>query len=284
MDEDTTAVDNELLDLARARDFDALEAVWMKRLAAENVDLEELFRVARYLVKKHFDEHAGILLWSLIQSVSETAGAEAALAAAKRAAIIAPADKNLRDELIGLYHQARPDAIQLDDTLKAADLCETEDVKGALKFVEDFLHLQPGAYVVHRLSRRVGRVRGFDEQLYLIEAESSTYKHEPAEVLKQWQPLPRDDFHALAAFESDRLRRLAAEDVEQLFKLLLKTCNGRLEVKQAKLVLIPAVIAQEQWSKWWSSAKAHLKRSAWIEIGSGTQPTLAIRKQATGYA
>ena len=43
-------------------------------------DLEELFRVAAYMVRKHYDEQAGLLLWSLVASVSERQDAEAALA------------------------------------------------------------------------------------------------------------------------------------------------------------------------------------------------------------
>ena len=38
--------------LARERDFDALEAAWMRRLDPEPRDLDDLFRVAGYLVRR----------------------------------------------------------------------------------------------------------------------------------------------------------------------------------------------------------------------------------------
>jgi transcription elongation GreA/GreB family factor len=276
--------ENELLILARERDFDALEAAWMERLEAENPDLDELFRVARYLVKKHFDEQAGLLLWSLIQSVSEKTDARAALEVAKRATIAAPGDEILRKELIGLYHKAQPDAVQLDEILEAGRLRKTDNPEDAIAFVDDFLHFQPGAYVVHRLSRRVGRVKGFEKQAYLIEAEGSTYRHEPSDVLKLWDKLSPDHFNALAAFEPDRLRQMARDEVEPLFKLLLQAYKGEADFKQVKMSLIPVVIAQQDWSKWWSAAKTTLKRSPWIKLGTGTQPTLMLRAEATGYS
>ena len=275
--------ESELLALARARDFDGLETKWMERLEAENPDVEELFRVARYLVSRHFEEQAGILLWSLVASVSERQDAHAALAAAKRAAVTAPTEKNLREEVLAHYRQTCGDALRLDQVLTESRLLDTDDVEGALTFIEPFLHLQPGAYVIHRMSRRVGRVKGFEDGVYVIEAETSEYRHEPQHVFQYWDALEADGFRAQIVFEPDALRRLSQEDPERLLRLLLAGHNGHINFKNLKAVLIPAVIPQAQWSQWWATVKLALKRSPWIELSGGTQPTLTLRPQAADY-
>ena len=272
-----------LLTLARERDFTALEARWIEHLDTAEPDLDDLLRVARYLVKKHFEERAGLLLWSLITSMSEKRGSEAALAVARQAVAIAPGQLDLRKELVALYRAVHADAVQLEEILEQSGIANTEDVEGALTFIEDFLRLQPGAYVIHRLSRRVGRVKGFADNVYLIEAPTTTYRHQPSDVLRQWEPLGPEDFQAFTVFENERLRQLAADNPEELFRLLLRSHKGCVDFKQAKAALMPAVIPRETWSTWWSAARTTLKRSPWINISDGTHPELTLRAEAATY-
>ena len=278
-----SGTENELLTLARARDLDALEAAWIEKLESASPDFDELFPVARYLVGKHLDEQAGLLLWSLIESVGERQDARATLAVAKRAALTAPLDRNLRREVAARFRQAYPDTIRFSKIIEESNLLDADDLEAALRTVEDFLVLQPGTYVIHRLSQRVGRVKAFEHGTYVVEAQGSEHRHEPSHVLGYWAPVDADDFRALAVFESDRLRELSETDPDQLIRLMAQTYKGRIEFKQLKSALIPAVIPEAQWPKWWSSTKATLKRSPWIELSDGTQPTLALRAQAASY-
>jgi len=66
-----TKTENELIALARDRDMEAVEALWMQRIEADPPHLEELFEAARYLVSRNLQEQAGLLLWSLVMSVVE---------------------------------------------------------------------------------------------------------------------------------------------------------------------------------------------------------------------
>lgn len=276
--------ENPLIALARDRDLDAVESLWMERLEGEAPDLEELFHAARYLVSRHLEEHAGILLWSLIASVAERATPQATLEVARRAALIAPTEQNLREELFGLYKQVYAGALRLEHILEDSDLLHATDADAAVKFIEDFLHLQPGAYVVHRMSSSPGRVKGFEDDVYVIESDGAEFRHQPGHIFQWWALLDASDFRAQLAFQPEVIRSLAEEDPEGLMRKLLASYNNTMDFKQFKVALIPGVIAQAEWSKWWSRAKPVIKQSAWIELSGGTQPTFTLRKQAAGYS
>lgn len=278
-------VGDEMIQMGRERDFNALEAAWMTQMEMAEPPLDELFRVAQYLVRKNFVDRAAVMLWSLVEAMTEKLNAPAALKVAKYASILAPRDKSLRDELIDLYRKVYPKSENLNDIIEASDLARTNDVATAQKFIDDFLHLRPGAYVRHRMSRRIAKVKGFDLLEYVIEAESHTYRHEAKDVLTYWEPADDEDFDALVTFEADRLNELSKENPEELIRMLLASSpRQEIEFKVLKIKLIPAVIPKAGWSKWWGKAKIAIKRSSWIDLGTGTQPKLSLRSQAAGFS
>jgi len=270
------------MSLARARDLVALEAAWMEHLESEQPDYDSLLRVARYLVGKGLGEQASLLLWALVESVAERAGARDAFAVAKRAVLIVPGDRNLREQAARLLRKAWPESGCLGALLEP-DGVSPGDVPATLDRLERLLHFRPGAYVVHQRSRRVGRVKEFAEGMFSIEADGSTYRHDQAGVLEEWEVLPDEDFRALATFERERLQRMAAESPEEIVRLLLRTFGGAVEFKQFKSALVPAVIPADDWSRWWGTAREALRKSAWIDVSSGPQPRIALRDRPADF-
>jgi transcription elongation GreA/GreB family factor len=274
----------ELMELARERQFDALEAAWMKRLDAGAIELPELFSVAEYLVRKKFPDQASLLLWSLVAAAGEKLEPARALDVAIRAATIAPAAEGLREEIGNLFAKARPGVPELRLFLDASGLRKGIEVPKAVALIEACLKMRPGSYVIHVRSRRVGRIESFADGLFQISSEGMRPALAPADVVQSWEPLPAEDFRALVAFELPKLRQMAKEEPVGLIERLLASVNGRAEFKQIKFMLIPAVIPADGWSAWWNSVKVAVKRSPVIEMGAGTQPVLELRKQAATFA
>ena len=169
------------------------------------------------------------------------------------------------------------------EEILAASGIRSGDVREAVRCVEHCLRLRPGTFVIHARSRRIGRVAGFQAGAFAIESDRTVQNLPPAEALAQWEIVDAEDFRAMAAFEPERLRRLAAEDPARLVESALRVCGGRADFKQLKAMLIPAVIPAEGWSAWWNSARVALKRSPRIEISEGTQPQFALRAEGVGY-
>ncbi len=281
---EANATSDALMELARERQFDALEAAWMKRLEEGEGAFGELFSVGEYLVRKKFGEQAALLLWSLVAAASEKLEPGRALDAAIRAATIAPEAEGLREEAAALYAKARPGIAELPQIIKASGLCTGGDIASAVALIESCLKMRPGSCVIHARSRRVGRVEAFEEGAFQIVSEGMRSALPPAEVVRNWEPLSSDDFRALVAFDLPRLRQMAREEPARLIECLLASVNGRAEFKQVKFMLIPAVIPAEGWSAWWNAVKVAVKRSPAIEMGTGTQPVLELRKEAATFA
>ncbi len=273
-----------LMKLAREQQFDALEEAWMEALEDSTPPYEELFRVARYLVKKQCDDLAGLLLWSLVAAETERKGPFEALSTAKTAASIAPSQEQLRNELLDLYRQTSSDEIPLEAIFELTGLTrDGENISDAIAQTDSLVHLQPGAYVLHRLSLRAGRVLRHEAGEVYIESAETVFHHGLSEVLQLWQPISSDDFRALVVFEKERLNTMARDDPEQLIRLMLKSHRSELSFKQFKFALIPHVITQEEWTSWWQSVRRLLTRSQWIDVTSGTQPTFRLRQTAASY-
>jgi transcription elongation GreA/GreB family factor len=275
---------DDLLALGRERLFDEFEAAWMRRIEAPSPDLDELYRAAEYLVRRKFEERAELLLWSLIAAVTEREGARVALEVAERCVEIAPEAASLREELAALLRAAHPDVAELPLILDASGLLSGAPPRRAMDRIRKCLRLRPGGYVIQTRSRRVGRVARFLEGAFEIESEGRVQKMQPDEVLDFWEPLPSEDFRALAAFEPERLKAMAAEDPIGLVTAVVASCGGSAEFKQLKAILIPAVISADGWSAWWNGVKVPLKRSPKHELLGGTQPTITLRKEDLGFA
>lgn len=274
----------EMMQLARERQFDALEAAWMKRLEAGPIDLTELFSVAEYLVRKKYNDKASLLLWSLVAAAGEKMEPQRALDVAIRAAGIDSASEGLRQEVGNLYAKARPGIPELPLFIDASGLCKGIEVPKAVSLIEACLKMRPGSCVIHVRSRRVGRVESFQDGQFQISSEGLRPSLSPADVVQTWEPLPSDDYRALIAFDLPKLRQMAKDEPVRLIERLLASVNGRAEFKQLKFMLIPAVIPAAGWSAWWNSVKVIVKRSPTIEVGPGTQPVLELRKQAATFA
>ena len=279
-----TDTPSDLLALARERHFDALEAAWMECLEPELHDVDELLRVARYLVKRKFTDRAELLLWSLVTAAVEQGDPMRALEVARQAAGVAPDAQALRDELADRYRRACPDVRELDEILQTSGLRKGEAVGKAVGFIEACLRLQPGAFVIHTRSRRVGRVVGFEAGVYVIESEGRTQSLSPTESLARWQPLDSDDFRALVVYDAAQLRALAEDDPARLVWLVVRSYRGQADFKQVKQALIPGVIPADRWSAWWSSAKVPIKRSPLLDVTGTAQPQFVLREAAGGYA
>ena len=175
----------EFLALAREKEFDKLEALWMERLdKLTGGDLPELFAVAEFLVRKKHSARAALLLWSLVATVAEKGDLRAALNVAARAATIAPAASALRDELISLYKRFAPGVTELDQIIAASGL-RSGNVAEAVRSIEECLKLRPGTFVIHVRSRRIGRVVSFQPDGFAVESEKVTQILPPVQMLAQ---------------------------------------------------------------------------------------------------
>ncbi|MBM4049793.1 MAG: hypothetical protein FJ279_32250, partial [Planctomycetes bacterium] len=111
-----------LLKLAKNERYPELESAWMAALEQTPVDVEEMFHVAEYLVRRERAGEAGTLLWALMAAAVDWPDAPQALSVAHRAAALAPNSGELRDEVAKLYGKVHAATEGIQGLIKASVL------------------------------------------------------------------------------------------------------------------------------------------------------------------
>ena len=270
-----------LLKLAKARKFTELEAAWMATLEQPEVPWNELFEIPEYLVRSNESEQAVLLLWALVASAREKVPPPEALDFGKRSAILVPSDESLKAELAELYAHAYANLAEAKLLADNSGLRGNTPAGLAIERMERFLAMRPDTYIRDKNTGRVGRVQRVDAHGFTLSIEGATAVYDPI-ATDALEVLPPDDLRALAVFEAERMESLRENDPAEMVRLALKTYGGRLEFKQLKERLTPA-LGSASWTSWWAKTKEAVKRSPHIEMTDEAQPYLVLRRTPLSY-
>jgi transcription elongation GreA/GreB family factor len=275
-----------LLDLAAAGDFENLEAAWVEAIESDAFGLDHLVAVLR-AAAVHDSRRAArameSLVWVMASSLNERRGPGEALDAVWRAGDVLPDSDALREEVAGLYRAAHAQTPHID-TLVAMTI-ERPDIplRVGLKRLEKLMQMPVGTFVVDSRRKSPGRVTGVDAARKVLSVSfgesDRSYDAATVENLDLGDP---EDFVALRQFDLEGLQALADEDPERLARMVLKAFGPRLGFREFKGHLADVVPAKA-WTRWWAGARMSVKRSAWIEVGEGPQPSFYLRPQPRAF-
>ncbi|MBM4018022.1 MAG: hypothetical protein FJ288_06775, partial [Planctomycetes bacterium] len=267
----------------RAGQADALESAWMEFLEDPAVSLADLGPVLGEVASQKNARVMESLLWLLLSVWGEQRGPDAALDAARQVAHLLPDTAALRDEVAGLCRAVHAGAPGIDTLLEMTVLRRDLAPAAALAAMDRLLALPPGTFVADSRRRSPGRVVGVETARKVLAVSfgqaDRAYDALSVDALEVLAP---DDFRALAVFDQARLEALARDDPAELVRLALRAYGPRLGMKDLKARLAPAVPA-DAWSKWWSAARAFVKRSPVIDVSEGPQPEFFLRHRAVAY-
>ncbi|MGD2174273.1 MAG: GreA/GreB family elongation factor, partial [Candidatus Brocadiaceae bacterium] len=243
--------------------------------------LETLLAVPPILVERGYRELAESLLWYLADALRERGEVQEALRVAREGAELLPESEIVRSLLAELYPTTHPDREDLPDLVRATIGDAAVALDEAVGSLERLLKLGPGSYVLDPRRNEAGRVAEFDPDrgTLVVEFADEEKAYGPA-LVARLEPLDRDDFRALAAFERERLRTIAEDDPEELVCLLLSALDRRMELRRIRLYLEPIL---GSWGKWWQGARESLRRSAVIGMTGGKPPALFLRSKPLAH-
>ncbi len=272
-----------LLKLAKKRKYEELETAWMSAIESQENSVADLMPVLEVLMRFEQPDVAETLVWCLVTSRAESAGAEAGLEAARQGAAMLQDSEMLRDEGMALYRSLAEPCPELEELGKLTLLSGDVPLLTAFERLDKYVRLRPGSYVYDRKARNPGKVVGFDplEKTLLVAQRYGNRAYKPASI-DDLEPLPCDDFRALVAFERERMETLAHEDPEELIRLTLKTFRSRLAFRPLKAKL-SGLLSGTAWSTWWPKARLKIAQSTLINMSDDSEPTCVLRKQAIPY-
>ncbi|MCB1180738.1 MAG: GreA/GreB family elongation factor [Chlamydiia bacterium] len=152
--------------------------------------------------------------------------------------------------------------------------------QGAISNFELLAHMKKGSFVFHTGGWGVGEVieTSLLREHAILEFEGITALKDLSfeNAFKNLTPLPHDHFLAKRFGDPDTLEKKGKEDPVGLIHLLLRDL-GPKTAAEIKDELATLVISEEDWSKWWQSCRAKLKRDTLIRCPKSMREPFSLR-------
>jgi transcription elongation GreA/GreB family factor len=144
---------------------------------------------------------------------------------------------------------------------------------------ERLTQLSPGSFCVHK-SWGAGKVVDWDlpSKKVVIDFERSTAQTMELQfAFQKTEWIPADDFRAKKVEQLEELRALAKKDPVELVVHLLESHGGSMTGDALEKELSGAVIAADDFRKWWDSAKKALRESRRVIVPQKRTEALVLR-------
>ncbi len=185
-------------------------------------------------------------------------------------------------EIAYLYLQEKyPEDPLFEEKLKLIGLRSRENFQGAISKYELLSHIEKGKFVFHTAGWGTGEILDFSqvrEEMtlefdFVLGAKQLSYEN----AMKTLIPLPDDHFLARRFGKPDLLEKEAREHPIDVIYLLLKDL-GPKTAAEIKEEMISLVIPDEEWTKWWQTARAKLKRDTRILCPENLKEPFRLRE------
>jgi transcription elongation GreA/GreB family factor len=127
--------------------------------------------------------------------------------------------------------------------------------------IEALVQLTESGFCMHR-SWGFGRIRSVDTVFARFTIDFPNREGHTMDLsfaATSLRPIDKEHILARKAADLETLRKMALTKHVDLIKVVLSSYGGKASADQIQQILVPDVV-QEDWKKWWDSAKRELKR------------------------
>ncbi len=268
---------SQLLDLAKTGNLDRFESLCLESLSNGSLRLAELvapFAQLELLPQAHFNR-VGTLGQMVLETVDSASDPRAALAIARVALLGSPDNAELRKRAAALFRQAAGDNPNCDAILESSGLLSGRPPRAAMRVLDMGLSAAPGSVFISRSEDVVIEITSLalDQGLVTFRREGRTQTAPLADVARNYDPIDADDFRVLRQIHPQRLSELVQNDPVRLVIGMIRAHGEALDAEILRDELVPAVIAQKDWSAWWTRTRALLKKDPHVVV-EGRSPML----------
>lgn len=269
------------------RDYSSFLSLWDEYCSGDELDEDEMIKVLEDVKMSEFSESFGryvdkaLPLW-------ETLG-ESSKAHTIFKLIIDLQTSN--DDTLGImaYDYVKnkfENANNFDHMLKLVGLKDMRDFQGSVSNMELLCHMHKGNFVFHTGGWGVGEIMEVSflrEQLslefdYVAGRKDLSFQN----AFKNLLPIPKDHFLARRFGDPDALEAFARENPTEVIKMLLKDL-GPKTAAEIKEELCELVIPVEEWTKWWQSTRAKVKKETSLEVPGDLRDPFRLRDVEIGH-
>ncbi len=251
-----------LTDLASRNEIRAIENLWMEMLEAGTEDREEMLEALAILTRNGKGQQAGALAWMWLETEQERSEPQDLLNLVREMIVRCDDSDDMRQAAVGLYQKVYADRPEIQNLIDVSGLSGSKSVRRALRTLDICLNVKVGDFLVSRSDEHAAKVTmaDFDACLYAIQTSRGDETMDADALALAYDPAEPNDFRVLLQMDPDRIRSMMDDDPTSLVLGILQSHRGRIDSDELAHLLSPRFIANAEWKKWWSKAKADLKK------------------------
>jgi transcription elongation factor GreA len=146
--------------------------------------------------------------------------------------------------------------------------------------------LKPGTYCQHK-SWGFGRVHAWNLLLNQVVVDFESKKQhtmQPQYAADSLQPLSEDHFLVRKITGLEALKSQTNDDIPGFFVLLLGGFEGKLTQEQIQKAVVPEIVPESDFKKWWDNAKKILRKDGRFALPTKKTEPISLRDQALSYS
>ena len=194
-----------------------------------------------------------------------------------------PRDESLRERFIDILGNLYSEASHFPEILEFSDIKKNRKLEEALEEIDTFTQFMPDSFVLHS-DWGIGRVTDLNMLRKKVTINFQRKRNHQMDISLAKNIVTRlepGDFRISLVTNKEELKRLATEKPVQLIRVVLKSYGGTLSAKDIKEKLSPTIIAEKEWTNWWSKTNSELRRDPYVSVSSGSAKTYSLKEQAT---
>ncbi len=251
----------------------------LAELARYDAVLAELVRVGKPQVAEE-------LAWAATEELSARHTPAQVLPLASQFLLALSESVELRKQVATLYRAAYADREGLEELLKAAGLEEGRPVRRALRTLDVCLATREGTFLVARDEDGAARVDRIDLPAwrFTLNTGGDTRVLDPVNLADHYAPAPREHLTVMRRFFVEELAQQVRDDPAGTIIRLCQQHGNVIDSDRLEAILVPVVLDEEAWKKWFSNARSALRRVAHVRIEGRAPWVMRFLETATDPA
>lgn len=269
------------------RDFSKFWQLWEEYCTNDTVDPEEFTQILSAIksseLAKPFGQYVetALPLWETIQDK------EASYKVLKLLIDLQTTNSpKLYDLTMKTVQERYENKPNYNERLRIVGLRTRDNFVGGLSNFDLLAHMEKGKFVFHNGGWGCGEIVDLSsvrEQLTVEFEHLSGHKYFTfANAFKSLSPLASDSFLARRFANPDKLEQEARDNPVDIIKLLLHDL-GPKTASEIKDELCDLVIPEKDWTKWWQSARAKIKKDTMIETPETLKESFRLHKSEVSH-
>ncbi len=269
-----------LTDLANRNEIQALEDLWMDMLESGREDREEMLEALAILTGNGKDQQAGALAWMWLETGQERCKPDELLDLVRELIVRCDTD-DLRQAIVELYQKVYADRPEIAKLIDLSGLSGSKSVRRGLRTLDICLNVKEGDFLVSRSDENAAKVVSADPEgcLYTIRTAHGEETMDADALALAYDVAKANDFRVLLQMDPAAIQNMIEDDPTSLVLGILQTHRGRIDSDELAHMLSPRFIPAGDWKKWWSKAKADIKKCPNIMVEGKARTILTYHAQ-----